>query len=195
MSSGAILVGVGLLLLSVFVIAGPWRRPSGPAQIPEAPAPQAAPPTLAAQRDAAYAALADLDFDHGLGKLNEDDYRTVRARLLAQAVAALRGLDAAAAAIESQVEALARSRRAALQTNGRALNAQRSSTTHPSDPNAPVARHCVGCGAALSPDDRFCGKCGAPVDARCPQCGAAVQAEDRFCVGCGASLIAGAAVP
>ncbi len=163
-----------------------------------APGLQAAPPTFEAQRDAAYAALADLDFDHGLGKLNEDDYQMVRARLLAQAVAALRGLDAAAADIESQVEALVRSRRAALQTNGRALNAQRSSTTHPSDSNAPVARpllhRCVGCGAALSPDDRFCAKCGTPVAARCPQCGAAVQAEDRFCVGCGASLIAGAAV-
>lgn len=158
-----------------------------------APGLQAAPRILEAQRDAAYAALADLDFDHGLGKLNEDDYQTVRARLLAQAVAALRGLDAAAD-IESQVEALVRSRRAALQTNGRALNAQRSSTTHPSDSNAPVARYCVGCGAALSPDDRFCAKCGTPVAARCPQCGAAVQAEDRFCVGCGASLIAGAAV-
>ncbi len=176
MSFGAILVGVGLLLLSVFAIARPWRRSSGPTRTPEAPAAapvlQAAPPTLEAQRDAAYAALADLDFDRGLGKLNEDDYQTVRARLLAQAVVALRGLDAAAADIESQVEALVRSRLAALQTHGRALHAERSSTMHPSDPNAPVARYCVGCGAALSPADRFCARCGTPGAARYPQGGA-----------------------
>lgn len=197
MSFGAILIGVGLLLLSVFAIARPWRQPSGPAQTPGAPAAspviRTAQAALEAERDAAYAALADLDFDHGLGKLNEEDYQTVRARLLAQAVAALRGLDAATADIESQIEALVRSRRAALQTNGRAQHVPRSSTTRPRDQNAPAALYCAGCGAALRPDDHFCGKCGTPVNARCLQCGAAVQIGDLFCVSCGTSLAVGAA--
>jgi rRNA maturation endonuclease Nob1 len=197
MSLGAILVGLGLLLLSVFAITEPWRRPPGPAQAPKTPVAasvlQAAPPALEAQRDAAYAALADLDFDHSLGKLNEEDYRTVRARLLAQAVAALRELDATAADIESQVEALVRSRRAALQTNGRVQNVQRSAAPRSNNQNAPVTLYCVGCGAVLGPDDHFCGKCGTPVDARCPRCGAAVQADDHFCARCGAPLAVGAA--
>lgn len=199
MSFGAILVGLGLLCLSVIVVARLWRQQSGQTPIPEAssaaPVRQTAQAAFEAQRDAAYAALADLDFDHSLGKLNEGDYRAVRARLLAQAVAALHGLDAAAADIESQVEALIRSRRAASQSNDRAQNEQRSLTLRPSGRNAPAALYCVGCGATLRPNDRFCGKCATPVAARCPQCGAAVQAGDgdRFCTSCGASLAAGAA--
>jgi hypothetical protein len=48
---------------------------------------------LAEQRDAAYAALRDLEQDARTGKVTEDDYEAERARLRGEAAAALRGLD------------------------------------------------------------------------------------------------------
>ena len=76
---------------------------------------------------------------------------------------------------------------------------------------------CPQCGAAVAPDDLFCGGCGIPAeqvraayaqeeaamnDAQafetahspgtvCPNCGSAVARGDRFCMSCGQEIIAG----
>jgi len=49
---------------------------------------------------------------------------------------------------------------------------------------------CAECGAVLSEEDRFCGKCGARVEKKlkCPSCGAMSKAGDRFCRQCGHQL-------
>lgn len=49
---------------------------------------------------------------------------------------------------------------------------------------------CAECGAMLSEEDRFCGKCGARVEKKlkCPSCGAMSKAGDRFCRQCGHQL-------
>lgn len=44
---------------------------------------------------------------------------------------------------------------------------------------------CPRCGAALGPQDAFCGKCGVKIEYACPRCGAAVEADDVFCGKCG----------
>ena len=53
------------------------------------------------------------------------------------------------------------------------------------------AGFCVGCGAALSPGDVFCSKCGKRVKEEgphCPGCGAPVRPGSRFCGKCGQAL-------
>src|SRR5574341_2148201 len=59
----------------------------------DSPSPNA-PETLIAQRDSAYAAIRDLDFDFQLGKLSESDYRTLRERYKARAASVLQQIDA-----------------------------------------------------------------------------------------------------
>ncbi len=51
---------------------------------------------LIEQRDMVYEAIRELDFDHRMGKVEEDDYRQTRARYTSQAVELIKSLDKAA---------------------------------------------------------------------------------------------------
>jgi hypothetical protein len=54
---------------------------------------------------------------------------------------------------------------------------------------------CPNCGGKISPDDQFCGSCGAEVipvkpavqapPSECPKCGKPLSADDQFCGACG----------
>lgn len=100
-------------------------------------------------RDDLYARIVELDFDHAVGKTDEEEYRQERADLKRQALATLRLLDeragaASGAGVEDEIERevrLARERRA---TETRAVAA------------------CAACGRAVGADDRFCAGCGRP---------------------------------
>ena len=65
---------------------------------------------LFAERDSAYMALADLDFDHECGKVSDKDYQKLRQELLQDAASALARIDADSANLavekpqEQQVE-------------------------------------------------------------------------------------------
>ena len=48
---------------------------------------------LRRQKEEALAAIRDAEFDRELGKLSEDDYRQLRDRLEAEALAAIAGLE------------------------------------------------------------------------------------------------------
>jgi hypothetical protein len=106
MSVSSVLVGLVLLIVSILVISRPWwrSRQSGA---------RAATPliTPTMQRDAIYETLANLDFDHSVGKVNDDDYSLVRGQLMAQAVEVLRQLDGEGADIDAQIEEMVRARR------------------------------------------------------------------------------------
>jgi hypothetical protein len=173
MSLGAITVGLGLLFLCTYVIVTPWRTaasrsrstPGSKMAVPPVAvaAEPPAPLSMTSQRDAVYAALAELDIDHDLGKLNADDYQRTRAALLTQAVGVLQKLDQAQADLEKEVETLVQSRLKSFLT-------------------------CRNCGGSLEPDDKFCYHCGKPTQVRCPSCNAPVAADDRFCRACGTAL-------
>ena len=90
-------------------------------------------------------ALRDLEFDHDLGVVSDDDYARLRERLMAEAATALesaqrREEEVASAHIEDAVRALRTKR----QANGRA-----------------VTRFCPQCGNPVDAGDRFCTGCGA----------------------------------
>jgi hypothetical protein len=84
-------IGSFLLLLAVaYMIARPLFAP-------EAPVEEAEDSKLLVEKDRQLAEIRDLDMDFATGKLTEDDYRTLRARSLAQAAATMRALDEAEA--------------------------------------------------------------------------------------------------
>jgi hypothetical protein len=87
--------------------------------------------TLLVQRDSAYQAIRDLDFDYQLGKLSETDYSALRERYKARAASALHELDTMQVA----------------PTN-------RTGMAHEQDSN------CGNCGTPYDPSDKFCRKCG-----------------------------------
>ncbi len=175
MSIGSIFVGIALLFVSVLVVSQPWLKPRRRMRSETAVLSTA---TLESQREAVYAALADLDFDHSVVKVNDDDYRATRARLMAQAVSILQQLDSTATDVEAQVEALVRSRRT--------RPPKRASAS-----SATSAAQCPSCGAAVADGDRFCAKCGVTLNTTCPNCGRPTAADDHFCAKCGATVITG----
>lgn len=128
---------------------------------------------LVSQRDAMYAAIKDLENEYATGKLSETDYRSLRAKYEAKAVALLQELDRVVAklpqvetddAIEREVAQWRRaSRKGALQ--------------------------CPKCGASYAAADVFCAQCGASLrGARCPTCGMHAAVGDKFCRQCGTAL-------
>lgn len=131
---------------------------------------------LVIQRDATYAAIKDLEFDHAMGKLSDADYGSMRAKYETKAVGILQELDQfkatqkrapqpgeSDAEIERQVKVL------------------RRGTAAPT--------RCPKCGTPYGPDDAFCAKCGESLrGVRCRTCGTRGAPDDRFCARCGAPI-------
>ena len=131
---------------------------------------------LVTQRDATYSAIKDLENDHAMGKLSDQDYRSLRAKYEMKAVAILQELDAFSGSkpdgkssandelIENEVARLRRG-----------------------SPSGSLK--CPKCGTAHTADDVFCAKCGTSLrGARCPSCGKRAALGDKFCSKCGATI-------
>ncbi|MGQ9491435.1 MAG: zinc ribbon domain-containing protein [Anaerolineae bacterium] len=135
---------------------------------------------LLAQREAAFQALRELEFDHRVGKITDEDFAAFEANLKLHAAETLRALDRWEAETDAQLDALIR----------RELPRRRPM------PGPLGGRHCPACGRPAEADDKFCGSCGAalpepaaePARLTCPACGHSYEAGDRFCAGCGAAL-------
>lgn len=127
---------------------------------------------LLAERDRLLTALHELDFDHSLGKIPEEDYPHQRAELLNAGVEVLRRLDALDPAgtsskmpVEDRIEAAVTARRADARAltgnNGEldeidlAINARRREKQEKS------AGFCPKCGNPVQKSDVFCSRCGA----------------------------------
>lgn len=152
---------LGLMVVSFGAVAWPFFGPrlrSGDGR------PRAAQPwdDLMSQRDTAYQALKELEFEFNLGNLSDEDYNDLRARYRTQAAGILQRLDA-----EMSLEP-----------------EQPSMTAPPQTP--PLG--CASCGEDIEPEDTYCWRCGQRLDRRCDDCGEPLLADDRFCGGCGRSL-------
>jgi hypothetical protein len=134
-------------------------------------APMRTPVPRQSEREAAVAALREIEFDRATGKLSDDDYAELKSRYTGEAVLAMRreqvGLTAAGGQpTDDEIEAAV----LAYRRQGHA---------------------CAECGPRPEPDAIFCSNCGRYLHDRCADCGAPVVALDaRYCLNCGNRLAA-----
>ena len=137
--------------------------------VAQAPAPAPAP--RQSEREAAVAALREIEFDRATGKLSDTDYAELKTRYTGEAVLAMRREDASPVGVagppaDDELEA--------------AVLAYRRQS-----------HACPNCGPRPEPDAVFCSTCGRYLHDRCAGCGAPVVAHDaRYCLNCGNRLAA-----
>ena len=156
MNIAAILIGLGMLGVAILFVIRPFqgkhiksvKKSKTLVQNEE-------------DRVAALSALRDLDFDHKIGKVIDEDYVPARAQLLAKAAQYIQQQEEE----KDKLEALIQARRASKDSK------------------------CEKCGVSMETGQRFCNKCGAPVNsAACPSCGKKVRDGDLFCSSCGSQV-------
>ena len=126
---------------------------------------------LLAERDRILDALQELEFDHALGKIPEEDYAAQRAYLMHAGADILRQMDEyeeqpGAASVDDRLEAAIAERKAAAEP--------------PADDELETLialRRREKAAAGKSQSSGFC-----------PQCGGPVYKSDRFCPKCGHAL-------
>lgn len=143
--SGALLLGLVIVLLALLYVVSPYLWGVGSSRGPtRAQDPRAA---LYRLRDELFATIVALDFDHDVGKLDEDEYRQERDDLKRQAMVVLRLLDDAGSGAEADGEV-------------------RRFSSEPDDRSLPgggaLGTACASCGARVEAGDRFCSACGSP---------------------------------
>lgn len=113
---------------------------------------------LEQRRNAAYAAIKDLELDFETGKISAEDYQQARAHLTHQAADLLRQIDrfaqTAPAGLDETVDALL----IAYQPDSDPALAARMRAEITRE--AGQTRFCPACGHAAAPGDLFCVKCG-----------------------------------
>lgn len=120
---------------------------------------------LLIERERLLNALQELDFDHALGKIADEDYAPQRAALVAEGVKVLKALDRLGPSardgrdeIEDRVRQARRGAEAVEVEIEAAVAAYRQRAGEPrSSPDGFACRHC---GHPRNPGDRFCGRCG-----------------------------------
>lgn len=179
-------VGSILFLLAMFILIGLFiarplfdRDVSGVAQEDDQTEHEVS--SLLAEQDRVLNALQELDFDHALGKIPEDEYPAQRTLLLQRGADVLRQLDEYGAdtknnELDERVEAAIAERRAiSSQGVGVAIaGGTRVAIEADDDVEIQLAAR------RRSRQDKSAGFC--------PQCGRPVQASDSFCPSCGEPL-------
>ncbi|MEW5939317.1 MAG: zinc ribbon domain-containing protein [Chloroflexota bacterium] len=176
MELGAIVVGLILLAGGMYFVMKPFDARGR--RRPQKIVPRFNPDE---GRVAALSALRDLDFDFRTGKVSEEDYPALRARLVEKAAQYLE-LEKEE---DDRIEALVQARKAVAKHEDDKIEALVQA-------RKAVAKHgraCAKCGRKLEAEARFCSHCGAEAGAACPSCGEAIKSEDRFCVSCGTRLV------
>jgi hypothetical protein len=139
--------------------------------------------TLLAERDRVLTALHELDFDHDLGKIPEQDYPAQRVSLLRQGADVLRKLDEYDRAppandLEARIEEALAERRAISAAQPEAIPESISVRDADDEVEVQLANR------RRTRQDKSAGFC--------PQCGLPVQKSDHFCPKCGFALGQGA---
>ncbi len=158
----ALFLGVGLYLAVPLVSD---RMRSAPQEMQEIS-------SLMAERDRLISALQELDFDHKLGKIPEEDYPTERAELLEKGTQILKKLDKLSSAdsdpegsgaAQARLEKAAAVRRADASAKATPLSDDEIESmlaARRKERKSKSAGFCPRCGKPILVSDRFCPNCG-----------------------------------
>jgi NADH pyrophosphatase NudC (nudix superfamily) len=118
---------------------------------------------LLGRKDATLQAIKDLEFDHQVGKISEEDFQRLDARLRRQAIGLLQQIEKvapASASLDEQLESIiAQFRQTAAPAPVVAASPAPVAVALP----AQMVRFCTHCGKAVQPTHNFCAHCGAAV--------------------------------
>lgn len=189
-----ILIGIVVIVVIAFI-----AYPLFTASRAEMETPSGALDTLIAQRESAYDALRDLDFDFQLGKLSQTDYAALRDKYKMRAAAALQQIDAAGKTDGADVDAdakieeqVARLRRTAPKEDAIEREVARLRAVKSADPiEDQVARLRVARKSAVATENQVAPASAATPsnqDAFCAKCGTPRRVGDQFCAKCGNKL-------
>lgn len=175
-----VILAVLLSVTALYLVAQPLIAKAQTAR-PTAISAQEELEELLAQRDAAFQALRELNFDRRVGKITEEDFVVFEANLKQTAADSLRALDQWEARADDNLDSAIE----------KAVSARRA--MHGGQ------QACPTCGRAVAPADKFCAHCGQPMPtapvqpapraaAVCSKCGQPCEGGDRFCASCGEPL-------
>jgi ribosomal protein L40E len=140
-------------------------------------------------------ALKDLELEHSVGKIDDEDFAEMSARYREQAKGILREMDVQIEPLRPKAEALVRAHLAKRgPVNGTPEEKGSAAPALEADEGrAPAAaRQRVACGrceTSNEPDAEFCKKCRARLSRiACPSCATSNEPDATFCKKCGASL-------
>jgi hypothetical protein len=181
MSIPAILVGLGMLLVTIPFVVGPLlnkKRARTPLNRQAGPEGNSYQETLLA--------LRDLEFDHQLGIVADDDYARLQGQLMVQAAGARQSKNTPAT--DERIEA-------AVQAHRRGPRSRKATSSDELIEAAVQERRrtggkqeCPACHAPLKPGTKFCPQCGAAASNSCSHCQQPHEAGDKFCAACGSPL-------
>jgi len=185
MDIGSIFLVLALLVLVVLFVGRPFieRKAFSTASTVSEEEHQVS--ALLAERDRLLNTLQELDFDHALGKIPDEDYPAQRAVLLRSGADVLKKLDGLQARpadddIEARIEAAIAARRADASrvATGATQRVRANVVAQVAEPDDDIEKllasrrrvrqekaggFCPQCGGPVQISDRFCPKCGAPV--------------------------------
>lgn len=167
-----LLAAVGVYLAWPFLTGATRARKAGrrqPARMSQASTDEAT--ALEERHRQIVMALRDLDFDHDLGKVTEEDYSAARAQLVAEGAQILRALDA------TPIPPSPVRRRA-----GEGADAS------PAGPPAGEPGSDLESEIAARRKRKAEARAAAPAETDCPQCGRPSTPDDVFCPRCGTRL-------
>ena len=170
-------IGSILLILAIFIpVAIFIARPLLEGSATEVTAEEHQYSALLAERDRILNALQELDFDHTLGKIPEEDYPSQRASLMREGAEVLRQID------EFEGESTADEAEDRIEAAIAASKASRKAPVLPDDPNDELETLIANRRRSQVENDQ------PKTGGFCPQCGNCVQENDKFCPKCGNSL-------
>ena len=187
MDIGSIFLILALLAVIVLLVARPLFNPNNVPFFELSDLDDHNYSSLLAERDRVLLALEELDFDHSMGKIPEEDYPAQRAVLLQYGADILRKLDEFSVSGKQAVaeKAVVESAEARLESTLSKKQAARP---------APAAVGAAVNGGEGADDDLevliASRRRGRNVKSAgfCPQCGGPLQKSDRFCPKCGATV-------
>ena len=192
LAAGALVGVIGLLWASLRTLGGDAPLAEG---LATAAAMRETVSHLAERKQRVLRALKDLELEHSVGKIDDEDFAEISARYREQAKSILREMDVELEPLRPRAEAIARThleKRGV--ARGKALAAKAAAPPSGESAEEPPVRAservaCSHCETSNEPDAAFCKKCRARLSRiACPSCATSNEPDATFCKKCGASL-------